>query len=192
MCSKATDGNKTGSYIEKRVNEIDNVLDQLLDNGIKPKNIFLSGVSAGGWSSLMLMPKVGIKFNSAIVFAPACCGPRHEINKYPVWRKKIRPKQVKQIQEANLINHRKSCTGIRAQDEDKWACSDYGREISKGNFARHRRICNPEAAELEAENRVYRPKYKTCEYCGSVISASNMAKHQRSSKCLGERDPAVL
>ena len=87
LCSKATDGNKPGSYIEKRVNEIENVLDQLLDSGIKPKNIFLSGVSAGGWSSLMLMPKVGKKFNSAIVFAPACCGPRHEINKYPVWRK---------------------------------------------------------------------------------------------------------
>ena len=30
LCSKSTDGNKPGSYIEKRVNEIDNVLDQLL------------------------------------------------------------------------------------------------------------------------------------------------------------------
>ena len=115
LCSKATDGNKPGSYIEKRVNEIENVLDQLLDSGIKPKNIFLSGVSAGGWSSLMLMPKVGIKFNSAIVFAPACCGPRHEINKYPVWRKEIRPKQIKQIKEADLIK-----ALIFAYEDDKF------------------------------------------------------------------------
>ena len=103
------------NFIEKRVNEIENILDQLLDSGIKPKNIFLSGVSAGGWSSLMLMPKVGIKFNSAIIFAPACCGPRHEINKYPVWRKEIRPKQVKQIKEADLIK-----ALIFAYEDDKF------------------------------------------------------------------------
>ena len=48
----------------------------------------------------MLMSKVDSKFNSAIVFAPACCGPRHEINKYPKWRKEIRPKQVKEIDTA--------------------------------------------------------------------------------------------
>jgi Phospholipase/Carboxylesterase. len=103
LCSKSTDGNKPGSYIEKRVNEIDKVLDQLLDKGIKPKNIFLSGVSAGGWSSLMLMPKVGKKFNSAMVLAPAGWGTRDEINKYPVWRKEIRPRQGKQKKEAEII-----------------------------------------------------------------------------------------
>ncbi|MDA7577473.1 hypothetical protein N8700_05615 [Candidatus Pelagibacter sp.] len=115
LCSKATDGNNPGSYIIKRVKEIENVLDQLLDNGIKPKNIFLSGVSAGGWSSLMLMQKVGKKFNSAIVFAPACCGPRHEINKYPKWRKEIRPNQVKQIENANSIK-----ALIFAYEDDKF------------------------------------------------------------------------
>ena len=115
LCSKATDGNKPGSYIGKRVNEIENVIDQLLDNGIKPKNIFLSGVSAGGWSSLMLMSKVDSKFNSAIVFAPACCGPRHEINKYPKWRKEIRPKQVKEIESANSIK-----ALIFSYDDDKF------------------------------------------------------------------------
>ena len=103
LCSKAKDGNVPGSYIDKRVKEIENVLDQLLENGVSPKNIFLTGVSAGGWSSLMLMPQVDKKFNSAIVFAPACCGPRHEINKYPKWRREIRPKQVKKIKSANII-----------------------------------------------------------------------------------------
>ena len=115
LCSKATDGNTPGSYINKRVKEIENVLDQLIENGIKPKNIFLSGVSAGGWSSLMLMSKVDNKFNSAIVFAPACCGPRHEISKYPKWRKEIRPKQVKEIESANSIK-----ALVFAYDDDKF------------------------------------------------------------------------
>ena len=115
LCSKAKDGNTSGSYISKRVKEIENILDQLIDNGIKPKNIFLSGVSAGGWSSLMLMSKVDSKFNSAIVFAPACCGPRHEINKYPKWRKEIRPKQVKEIESANSIK-----ALIFSYDDDKF------------------------------------------------------------------------
>ena len=103
LCSKAVDGEIEGSYINKRAKEIDSVLNQLISVGVKPKNIFLSGVSAGGWSSLMMMDKVEVKFNSAIVFAPACCGPRSEINKYPKWRREIRPIQIKKMTEAKVV-----------------------------------------------------------------------------------------
>ena len=97
LCSSAVDGNVKGSYIQKRKKEIQSVLAELVSIGVQPRNIFLSGHSAGAWSSLMSMDVVGETFNAAILFAPACCGPRSEKNKYPIWRKEIRPAQVKQI-----------------------------------------------------------------------------------------------
>ena len=103
LCSKATDEGVLGSYIDKRKIEINKVLDQLISVGVKPENIFLTGYSAGGWTSLMMMDQVGKKFNSAIVFAPAFAGPRSEIKKYPIWRKIVRPRQVKEIIEAKII-----------------------------------------------------------------------------------------
>ena len=115
LCSKATDGGTLGSYIYKRKKEINKVLDQLISAGIKPKNIFLTGFSAGGWSSLMMMDQVEKKFNSAIVFAPAFAGPRSEINKYPKWRKEERPKQVKKMTEAKVIK-----ALIFAYEDDKF------------------------------------------------------------------------
>ena len=68
LCSKATDEGVLGSYIDKRKIEINKVLDQLISVGVKPENIFLTGYSAGGWTSLMMMDQVGKTFNSAIVF----------------------------------------------------------------------------------------------------------------------------
>jgi len=103
LCSKAIDGGKIGSYIYKRKKEINKVLDQLISVGVKPENIFLTGNSAGGWTSLMMMDEVEKKFNSAIVFAPAFAGPRSEINIYPKWRKEERPRQVKKMTEAKVI-----------------------------------------------------------------------------------------
>lgn len=97
LCSRAIDGGDAGSYIFKRADEIEGTLDGLIDAGVQPRNIFLTGHSAGGWSSLMLMREVGDKFNAAIVFAPACCGPRHEISIYPIWRRKIRPRHVERM-----------------------------------------------------------------------------------------------
>ena len=95
-------------------------------------------------------------------------------------------------QEANLINHKKACTGIRANDPEKRACPKCGREIMKKGFSKHRRRCDPEAvAEEEAPARVYRAKRKVCENCGVEGSASNYSKHLR--KCRGDDDdPAVL
>jgi len=103
LCSTAIDGGITGSYIYKRKKEINKVLDQLISVGVKPKNIFLTGFSAGGWTSLMMMDQVGEKFNSAIVFAPAFAGPRSETNKYPQWRKIERPRQVKKMLKAKVV-----------------------------------------------------------------------------------------
>ncbi len=103
LCSRAIDGDKLGSYIYKRKKEINRVLDQLISVGIKPKNIFLAGQSAGGWTSLMMMDQLEKKFNSAIVFAPAFAGPRSEIGIAPRWRREIRPRQVKQMIKAKVI-----------------------------------------------------------------------------------------
>jgi len=103
LCSRAIDAGKTGSFIYKRKKEINKLLDQLISKGVRPENIFLTGYSAGGWTSLMMMDQVVEKFNSAIVFAPAFAGPRSETNKYPQWRKVERPRQVKQMIKANTI-----------------------------------------------------------------------------------------
>tara|TARA_B100001057_G_scaffold86054_1_gene81929 strand:- start:649 stop:1818 length:1170 start_codon:yes stop_codon:yes gene_type:complete len=103
LCSRAIDGDKLGSYIYKRKKEINKVLDQLISVGIKPKNIFLAGQSAGGWTSLMMMDQLEKKFNSAIVFAPAFAGPRSEIGIYPKWRREERPRQIRKMIKAKVI-----------------------------------------------------------------------------------------
>ena len=95
-------------------------------------------------------------------------------------------------QEATLINHKKACTGLRANGPEKRACHKCGRKIMKKGFSKHRRQCDPEAAAREeAPARVYRAKRKVCENCGVEGSASNYSKHLR--KCRGDDDdPAVL
>ena len=103
LCSTATDDGARGSYIFKRVEETDAILDELLAAGVAPKNIFLVGHSAGGWASLMAAQASGDKFNAAIVFAPACCGSREEIKSFPLWRKKTRPAQVRQMLSAEEL-----------------------------------------------------------------------------------------
>ena len=115
LCSKATDGRQVGSYIYKRKNEINEILDQLISAGVKPENIYLAGHSAGGWASLMIMDQVDKKFNSAIVFAPTFSGPRSEINQYPKWRKEARPRQIKQMTQAKTIK-----ALIFAYEDDKF------------------------------------------------------------------------
>ena len=103
LCSKATDGSEVGSFIYERMKEIDNVLDQLISTGVRPENIFLTGYSAGGWASLMLMDRVEKKFNSAIVFAPAFAGKRDGIRDFPIWRKVVRPAQIKEMTKAKTV-----------------------------------------------------------------------------------------
>ena len=43
-------------------------------------------------------------FNSAIIFAPAFAGPRHETKKYPWWREEARPAHIKEITKAKFID----------------------------------------------------------------------------------------
>ena len=100
LCSTATDDGSAGSYIFKRARELRTHLDLLADAGVKPRNIFVAGHSAGGWTALMAMSDARTRFNAAIVFAPACCGPRKEESRYPVWRQKIRPFQISRITAA--------------------------------------------------------------------------------------------
>ena len=103
LCSKATDGGVRGSYISKRVVEVNNLLDELILLGVKQQNIFLAGQSAGGWTALMAMKEVGNKFNAALVTAPACCGKRSESTRYPEWRKYVRPRQIGEMLAAEVI-----------------------------------------------------------------------------------------
>ena len=51
----------------------------------------------------MAMSQISGKFNAAVVFAPAFAGKRSEIHQYPIWRKEIRPRQVKQMISYNEI-----------------------------------------------------------------------------------------
>ena len=87
-------------------------------------------------------------------------------------------------QEANLKNHQKSCSGVRASDPSMKKCNNCQREVRRENFSRHRRVCGggqdqPPAAAA----RVYVAKQYLCEGCNLYRSSTNRAKHQR--KCLG-------
>jgi len=92
-----------GNYVYERLREVETTLDELIALGVPPKNIFLAGHSAGGWTSLMAMRLFGEKFNAAIVFAPAFAGPRSEESRYPWWRRKARPRQIREMLEAPEI-----------------------------------------------------------------------------------------
>ncbi len=97
LCSRAIDGGVPGSYIHKRADEISAVVDMFAAMGVPSANIYLSGHSAGAWASLMYMSRTADTVAGGILFAPACCGPRHNAARYPIWRGEIRPRQVREI-----------------------------------------------------------------------------------------------
>ena len=103
LCSNATDSGIKGSFIYKRVLELEETINLFNEAGIKPHNIYLSGFSAGGWTALMAAKAIPRKFNKGVLFAPAFAGPRYETRFFPVWRKIIRPKQVKEIIKAEKL-----------------------------------------------------------------------------------------
>ncbi len=103
LCSNEKDGTSKGSFIYKRVEELDKTINSFNTAGIKPKNIYISGFSAGGWTALMAAKILPGKFNRGVLFAPAFAGPRYETPIFPVWRKTIRPKQVKEILKAEKL-----------------------------------------------------------------------------------------
>lgn len=71
VCSLATDAGVAGSYTYKRADEILGAVAQFRRQGVPPRNIFLLGHSAGGWSSLMAARKDHSEFNAIVAFAPA-------------------------------------------------------------------------------------------------------------------------
>ena len=103
LCSNATDSGIKGSFIYKRVLELEETINLFNEAGIKSHNIYLSGFSAGGWTALMAAKTIPLKFNKGVLFAPAFAGPRYETRFFPVWRKIIRPKQVKEILKAEKL-----------------------------------------------------------------------------------------
>ena len=96
-------GRANGSYIQQRVVELSNFIDILHAANVRPENIFVAGHSAGGWSALNAADTSPKRFNGVIAFAPACCGPRHETNLYPIWRKIIRPEQQKMMTNSTTM-----------------------------------------------------------------------------------------
>ena len=104
LCSNATDGFEKGSFIYKRVSELEETISHFNMAGIPSKNIFLSGFSAGGWTALMAASILPDSFNGGVLFAPAFSGPRYETTIFPVWRKVIRPKQINEISKAKRLN----------------------------------------------------------------------------------------
>lgn len=109
LCSAAREpytmsGKYAGQYIYGRLKEVEATLDELTALGVSPKNIFLAGHSAGGWTSLMAQRYFGKKFNAAVVFAPAFAGRRSQERFFPWWRQEVRPRQIREILEAPEIN----------------------------------------------------------------------------------------
>ena len=98
--------------------------------------------------------------------------------------------------EANLKNHQKTCGGRRSEREGWAVCEGCGREITKGNIARHRRACTQLRDRREVDDRqrqdgagarVYVARRRRCEWCGRELSATNMARHLLT--CVAARDP---
>jgi hypothetical protein len=70
--------------------------------------------------------------------------------------------------ETNLINHKKSCTGLRALDPDKKICNICDKAVSKKNFRRH---CDTHDQREPSQNtvriaRVYKAASGPCPLCG--------------------------
>lgn len=100
LCSTATESpsiSSAGKQVYLRKIEINYAIDAFLARGIQAKHLFLAGHSNGGWTSLMMMQDVNIRFNGVIAYAPAFAGKRSEINITPWWRRTVRPNQIKDM-----------------------------------------------------------------------------------------------
>ena len=75
LCSTATDGLEKGSFIYKRVSELEKLLNQLNEVGIHNENIFLAGFSAGGWTALMAARALPNRFNQRCFICSSFCRP---------------------------------------------------------------------------------------------------------------------
>lgn len=96
--------------------------------------------------------------------------------------------------ENTMKNHTKTCDGgVNTRLGFKW-CENCRKEISKTNFARHRRSCAREEVQQEMEEteaRKYRSKTKICSNCGIPQAATNMARHKRTCVIHNSRGEGV-
>lgn len=63
-----------GIKLMRRVEKIEQTVQEFLDAGVPAANIFLVGHSAGGWASLLVVRRGRVPVNAAIAFAPAFAG----------------------------------------------------------------------------------------------------------------------
>lgn len=71
-CSQATGNLRAGrSMSEARAPELEDIIRKYIAQGVKPKNIFVSGHSMGGWASVLVAARKEVEIGGFIAFAPA-------------------------------------------------------------------------------------------------------------------------
>ena len=90
-------------------------------------------------------------------------------------------------QDANLRNHMKSCTGMRALDPDKKTCDICNKTYSRANFKRHydTHLDRQENLQENLVARVYKVKNGPCPLCGTILALTNLSRHQKGGRCTG-------
>ena len=100
-------------------------------------------------------------------------------------------------QEATLKNHSKVCKGEKIEGDRK-ECKICNNLVGRTNYARHVRRCRERnnlqeeraATERRSEQthaltaRKYVSKRTVCTYCGANVTATNLARHQKSRACM--------
>ena len=78
--------------IEKKIDLINEINENFYSQGIKPKNIIMTGHSNGGYASLLYTARHPDKVRGAIAYHPACCG---KLTKFDIATEKGRKKWLK-------------------------------------------------------------------------------------------------
>ena len=78
--------------IEKKIDLINEINENFYSQGIKPKNIIMTGHSNGGYASLLYTARHPDKVRGAIAYHPACCG---KLTKFDIATEKGREKWLK-------------------------------------------------------------------------------------------------
>ena len=115
---------------------------------------------------------------------------RRRMHEVSVRKKEFKCEDCEEVfgQEANMLNHRKVCSGVVASSKERRKCA-CGKEYSKTYFPRHRRVCPVGVEEVVQERpRVYRGKRVVC-VCGVEMAATNLARHKREVCPYGEAGP---
>ena len=101
----------------------------------------------------------------------------HEISKQ---KKKFTCEVCNQVftSMSSLTNHKISCEGVA--DEGKKRCGNCQKQISVGNFARHKRSCNRGDGAQENTHRIIRGERTICQRCNLSVSKSNLSRHQNT------------